>query len=64
MSYTFAMISLGCAKNLMDSENMLYLLTEAGHSLVPDPEGAAFYDKQFALYRRIQAALAPIYHDL
>ena len=31
---------------------------------LPDPEGAAFYDKQFTLYRRIQAALAPIYHDL
>ena len=42
MPYTFAMISLGCAKNLMDSENMLYLLTEAGHTLVPDPEGADF----------------------
>ena len=31
---------------------------------LPDPEGAAFYQERFALYRRIQAALAPIYHDL
>ena len=31
---------------------------------LPDAEGAAFYEKQFAFYRRIQAALAPIYHDL
>ena len=30
----------------------------------PDPTGNAFYQERFALYRRIQAALAPIYHDL
>ena len=34
------MISLGCAKNLVNSEQMLYLLSEAGYELVPDPEGA------------------------
>ena len=37
---TFAMISLGCAKNLVNSEQMLYLMSEAGYELVPDPEGA------------------------
>ena len=31
---------------------------------VPDPEGAAFYDEQFKLYKQIQQALAPIYHQL
>ena len=31
---------------------------------VPDPEGAAFYDGRFPLYKQIQAALAPIYHRL
>ena len=30
----------------------------------PDPEGAAFYTERFALYKEIQAALAPIYHKL
>ena len=31
---------------------------------LPDPEGVAFYNRQFQFYRRIQAALAPIYHEL
>ena len=31
---------------------------------MPDPEGAAFYDEQFKLYKQIQQALAPIYHQL
>ena len=30
----------------------------------PDPEGAAFYEEQFKLYKQIQQALAPIYHQL
>ena len=34
------MISLGCAKNLVNSEQMLYLMSEAGFTLVPEPEGA------------------------
>ena len=34
------MISLGCAKNLVNSEQMLYLMNEAGYVLVPDPDGA------------------------
>ena len=42
MDKTFAMISLGCAKNLVNSEQMLYLLDEAGYRLVPEPEGADF----------------------
>ena len=40
MEKTFAMISLGCAKNLVNSEQMLYLMSEAGFSLVPEAEGA------------------------
>ena len=42
MNKTFALISLGCAKNLVNSEQMLYLLDEAGYTLVPEPEGADF----------------------
>ena len=41
MDKTFAMISLGCAKNLVNTEQMLYLMDEAGYTLVPEPDGAA-----------------------
>lgn len=40
MNRTIALISLGCAKNLVNSEQMLYLLNEAGYKLVPTPDGA------------------------
>ena len=39
---TFSLTSLGCAKNLVNSEQMLYLLQEAGFRNVPDAEGADF----------------------
>src|SRR5712671_4884669 len=47
------LVSLGCPKNLVDSEVMLGLAQEAGHELTRDPEGAdvlvvntcAFIDK-------------------
>ena len=34
------MVSLGCAKNLVDSENMLGMLRERGHEIVADPAEA------------------------
>ena len=37
---TVALISLGCAKNLVNSEQMLCLLADAGYTVVPDPDGA------------------------
>jgi ribosomal protein S12 methylthiotransferase len=37
---TFALISLGCPKNLVDSERMAGLLGRQGYRLVPDPNGA------------------------
>ena len=40
MDKTISLISLGCAKNLVNSEQMLYLLSEAGYTLVPEPDGA------------------------
>ena len=40
MEQTYALISLGCAKNLVNSEQMLYLMDEAGFTLVSDPDGA------------------------
>lgn len=33
-------ISLGCAKNQVDCEQMMYLLQEAGHTISPDISGA------------------------
>lgn len=33
-------ISLGCPKNTVNSEQMLYLVREAGHTIVPDPAQA------------------------
>ena len=35
-----ALISLGCPKNLVNSEQMLYLLCESGLEIVPEPEDA------------------------
>lgn len=32
--------------------------------ITPDPEGVTYYERGFGLYRQIQAALAPIYHQL
>jgi ribosomal protein S12 methylthiotransferase len=39
---TYAFISLGCPKNLVDSERMLGLLQLDGYELVRDPDGADF----------------------
>jgi ribosomal protein S12 methylthiotransferase len=37
---TFAFVSLGCPKNLVDSERMLGRLAQDGYALVPEAEGA------------------------
>ena len=34
MPYRICLISLGCAKNQVNSEQMLYLLNQAGHDAV------------------------------
>lgn len=39
---TYAFVSLGCPKNLVDSERMLGLLQLDGYELVPEPDGADF----------------------
>lgn len=39
---SYAFVSLGCAKNLVDSERMLGLLQLDGYELVADPDGADF----------------------
>ena len=38
----YAFVSLGCPKNLVDSERMLGLLRDDGFSLVEDPEQSDF----------------------
>jgi len=40
MSYKVAFISLGCAKNLVNTEQMMALCRKAGHIVTGDPEGA------------------------
>ena len=37
---TLAFVSLGCPKNLVDSERMLGKLTQDGYALVPEADGA------------------------
>jgi ribosomal protein S12 methylthiotransferase len=37
---TFAFVTLGCPKNLVDSERMLGKLAQDGYSLTPDADGA------------------------
>jgi ribosomal protein S12 methylthiotransferase len=37
---TYAFVSLGCPKNLVDSERMLGQLAQAGYALTPDADGA------------------------
>src|SRR5437016_13382249 len=39
---TYAFVSLGCPKNLVDSERMLGLLQLDGYELVSEPDGADF----------------------
>ena len=39
-SYTVAFISLGCAKNLVNTEQMMALCRAAGHTVTGEPEGA------------------------
>ena len=40
MTHTIGMISLGCAKNQVNAEHMLWLLRQAGYEISPDPDGA------------------------
>ena len=40
MAYRIAFISLGCAKNQVNCEQMMCAVQSAGHEIVPSPEGA------------------------
>lgn len=40
MNYKVAFISLGCAKNLVNTEQMMARVQDAGHTLLSSPEGA------------------------
>ncbi len=39
MSHSVGFVSLGCAKNLINTEQMIYLLREAGYEIAPGPDG-------------------------
>lgn len=38
MPHTVSFISLGCAKNQVDCEQMMYLMAQAGYEISPEPE--------------------------
>ena len=40
MSYKVAFVSLGCAKNLVNAEQMMALCRKAGFTVTGEPEGA------------------------
>ena len=40
MPYKIAFVSLGCAKNLVNTEQMMALCRRAGHTVTGDPDGA------------------------
>ena len=40
MARTISFVSLGCAKNQVNTEQMLYLLREAGYDVTPEPDGS------------------------
>ena len=40
MPYNISFISLGCAKNLVNTEQMMALVRSAGHEITAQPEGA------------------------
>ena len=40
MTYKVAFVSLGCAKNLVNTEQMMALVRSAGHEITAQPEGA------------------------
>jgi len=55
----------GVAVGVFDShEQAVERCVRVTGQTLPDPEGVAFYQKQFAIYKKIQQALAPIYHEL
>ena len=66
MSIKIGLVSLGCAKNQVNAEQMLFLLSRAGYEILPQPEGAdvaivntcGFIDsaKQEAIYHILQLA--------
>ena len=40
MATKVGFVSLGCAKNQVNAEQMIYLLSQSGHIILPDPDGA------------------------
>ena len=40
MAQTVGFVSLGCAKNQVNTEQMIYLLQQAGYEILPGPDGA------------------------
>lgn len=60
-SAMFAGVAVGA---FADHDEAVKRCVRVKGTTLPDPEGAAFYAERFALYKDIEAALAPIYHKL
>ena len=55
MNERIGIVSLGCAKNQVDAEMMLFTLRQCGYKIVADPAMADCYCKHLRLYRVCQA---------
>lgn len=53
MTYKVAFVSLGCAKNLVNTEQMMALCRQAGHIVTGDPEGADVAVLQYLRLHRV-----------
>ncbi|MCL2001569.1 MAG: FGGY family carbohydrate kinase [Planctomycetes bacterium] len=57
----FAAVAMGCFKDTVEAADRCVKIRGTSQ---PDLENHKKYIKQFELYKKIQAALAPIYHEL
>ena len=57
---TIGVISLGCVKNRVDTEQMLALLTQAGHTITADPAEADTQTEVKGLLARLWSALTSV----
>lgn len=56
-----AATALGAYRSVVDAAATM---AQAVERITPEPETAAFYDRRFALYRRLYPTLAPLHHAL
>ena len=55
MNYKVGIVSLGCAKNQVDAEMLLYTLKNRGFIIVNDPAGGCHFGQHLRIYRKCKA---------